>query len=68
MKEPEPLRDVDLLVERGVARSRQAAYRLVREGIVPRGVAVVLGHNIRINPVRLEEWIAGGGMFTRRRP
>ncbi len=39
----------------------QRIYNLIRENIFPDGVVVRLGRRIRIDPERLEEFIAGGG-------
>ena len=36
-------------------------YELVRQGIVPPGVVVRLGRQLRVHPERLEEFIARGG-------
>lgn len=41
--------------------SEHRVYELVRQGILPLGVVVKLGRQIRINSERLREWIAGGG-------
>jgi excisionase family DNA binding protein len=43
----------------GVSKLR--LYELVRSGVLPPGVVVRLGRHIRINPERLEEFIASGG-------
>jgi hypothetical protein len=61
IKQREPLGGIELLIERGVARTRQQAYRLVRLGLVPRSVALTVGRSVRVNPEGLENWIAGGG-------
>ncbi len=34
------------------------AYELVRQGVVP---AVRIGRQIRVDPARLEQWVAQGG-------
>jgi excisionase family DNA binding protein len=39
----------------------QRVYGLIRDGVLPYGVIVRLGRHIRINPEKLEEFIAGGG-------
>jgi hypothetical protein len=36
-------------------------YALVRQGILPPGVVVRLGRQIRIHPARLDQFIEGGG-------
>lgn len=36
-------------------------YALVRAGVLPRGVAVRIGRQVRINPKRLEAWLNEGG-------
>lgn len=41
----------------GVNRAR--AYELVRQGIVP---SVRLGRQVRVDPIRLEEFIHAGGI------
>ncbi|MFZ5788713.1 MAG: hypothetical protein ACOY3Y_19925 [Acidobacteriota bacterium] len=58
---PVPLRDVSYLVERGLVGDSHAAYRAVRLGLVPPSCIVRVGRFIRVNPERLEAWIAGGG-------
>jgi hypothetical protein len=39
----------------------QRFYGLVRENFFPPGVIVRLGRQIRVNPIRLEEFLATGG-------
>jgi excisionase family DNA binding protein len=39
----------------------QRVYNLIREHTFPAGVVVRLGRRIRINPEKLEEFIASGG-------
>jgi excisionase family DNA binding protein len=41
--------------------TEQRAYQLAREGILPEGVIVRLGRQIRIDPDELEKFIRGGG-------
>ncbi|MBY0276093.1 helix-turn-helix domain-containing protein [Candidatus Binatia bacterium] len=41
-----------------VRTSKQAAYRLAREGKLP---VVRLGRNLRVDPAVLRGWIEGGG-------
>lgn len=41
--------------------TEQRAYQLAREGILPDGVIVRLGRQIRIDPDKLEEFIKSGG-------
>ena len=41
--------------------SRQRVYALIREGVIPSGVSVQLGRQVRVNPDALEEWIRAGG-------
>ena len=37
------------------------AYAMAREGILPEGVIIRLGRLLRVDPIRLEEFIADGG-------
>lgn len=39
----------------------QRVYEMVRSGLLPRGVAIHLGRQVRINEDRLLEWLQGGG-------
>jgi excisionase family DNA binding protein len=41
--------------------SQQRVYEMVRLGIIPAGVAVRLGRQIRISEEGLREWVAAGG-------
>ena len=41
--------------------SEQRVYELVRTGILPPGVVVRLGRQVRIDEDALREWIAAGG-------
>ena len=41
--------------------SRPRAYDLIRKGIIPMGVAVRLGRQLRVDAAALTEWIRGGG-------
>jgi hypothetical protein len=41
--------------------TEQRAYQVVREGLLPQGVVVRLGRQIRIDPERLENFIRDGG-------
>ena len=59
IKQREPLGGIELLIERGVARTKQQAYRIVRLGLIPRSVALTVGRSVRVNPEALETWIAG---------
>ena len=46
------------------ARLGETAWRvreLVREGVRPPGVAVRVARRVKLDPDRLEDWIAGGG-------
>ncbi len=54
------LTGVEVLVERGVARSRAAAWRAVRLGYVPGRVALRIGRTVRVNVAALDAWIAEG--------
>jgi hypothetical protein len=45
-------------------KSNGAAYDLVRKGILPAGVVVRLGWNIRFNEEALEEFLAKGGTLA----
>lgn len=56
----ESLKSVEYAAQR-LNVSIQRAYELVREGVFPDGVVVHLGRQIRINPGRLEQFIAEGG-------
>lgn len=42
--------------------TRFRAYELARAGMIP---IVRLGRQIRVDPVKLEAWIAGGGQAQR---
>ena len=54
------LRKLDVVVERfGVTMAR--AYALVREGLLPPGVVVRIGRQVRIDPDALDQFIAAGG-------
>jgi excisionase family DNA binding protein len=44
----------------------QRVYSLIRDGVIPHGVIVRLGRHIRINPEKLEEFIASGGQALPR--
>lgn len=44
---------------------QQRFYAMVREKMLPEGVIVRLGRQVRVNPARLEEWIAAGGQALR---
>ena len=50
----------------------QRVYEMARQGILPPGVIVRLGRQIRINESKLREWIESGGQSLpggwRRRP
>ena len=41
--------------------SEQRVYEMVRLGIIPAGVAVRMGRQVRFNLDRLHEWIEQGG-------
>jgi excisionase family DNA binding protein len=41
--------------------SEQRAYQMAREGILPEGVVVRLGRQIRVDPDELECFIKNGG-------
>ncbi len=41
--------------------SASRMYELIRTGIVPRGIAVRLGRQVRIDADGLSEWIKAGG-------
>ena len=41
--------------------SEQRAYEMVRVGIIPPGVAVRLGRQVRFAEDELRQWIAAGG-------
>lgn len=43
----------------GITEAR--TYQLIREGILPEGVVVRLGRQIRIDPDELESFIRNGG-------
>jgi hypothetical protein len=57
-----PLRGIDYLVERGLVGDVYAGYRAYRLGLIPSFCFVRIGRFIRVNPARLEEWIASGGI------
>lgn len=40
---------------------RQRFYELARRNVLPPGVVVRLGRQLRVNPQRLEEFIEAGG-------
>ena len=45
-------------------RLGETAWRvreLVREGVIPPGVAVRIAKRVKLDPDRLEDWISGGG-------
>jgi putative molybdopterin biosynthesis protein len=50
--------DTVALLERRLGVSRDRAYTLAREGLVP---IVRIGRQIRIDPDALEAWIRAGG-------
>jgi hypothetical protein len=39
----------------------QRFYALAREKMLPDGVVIRIGRTIRVDPARLETWIAAGG-------
>lgn len=41
--------------------SQQRVYEMVRLGIIPAGVAIRLGRQIRISEEGLRDWVAAGG-------
>lgn len=41
--------------------SEQRVYEMVRTGVLPAGVAIRLGRQVRIDADALNEWIAAGG-------
>jgi len=41
--------------------SVQRIYELIRLGLIPPGIAIHIGRQIRIDETRLREWIADGG-------
>lgn len=44
-------------------------YHLVRQGLIPPGVVVLLSpRSIRFNEVALRQWIAGGGLLSGKQP
>jgi hypothetical protein len=55
-----PLQPVDYACRR-LNEKPQRIYNLIRDEIFPPGVVVRLGRRIRINPDKLEEFIANGG-------
>lgn len=55
------LQSIRYLQERLGYASVTVAYSKIADGTIPPGVVVRLGRAIRINPERLEEWIASGG-------
>ena len=52
--------------------SKSRVYELAREGILPPGVVVRLGRQVRISEAKLREWIESGGQCLpggwKRRP
>ena len=57
---PRALGNCDAAGER-LGESPWRVREMVRQGLLPPGVAVRLGRRIRVDLDRLEEWIAAGG-------
>lgn len=55
-----PLKSVRYAAQR-LNISEQRVYQLVREGVLPDGVVVRLGRQVRIDPDQLEDFIRKGG-------
>ena len=58
---PAKLLTVAEACQRQLHISPQRGYQMAREGILPPGVVVRLGRQIRLNEAKLEDWIASGG-------